>query len=247
MGAKRNRDGAPHGASVQGVRPVVAPAASPPDRAASPSDKEVGGATIRAGTEADAGAAASLHAGQISEGFLALLGTPFLRRLYRRICRTPRSFLIIAECDGTPCGFVAGSADVKGLYREFLLHDGIPGALRAAPRVLWGWRRVIETLRHGSSSGVSRGKGVEMLSLAVDPAFQGRGIGRLLVESFFTEIAARGETAAYLVAGGERGAIALFLGYGFEIVDRFELHPGTESVLMQWEGGTPGESNPGPG
>ena len=58
------------------------------------------GMVLRTGTVDDAAAAAALHAGQISEGFLSILGPDFLRRLYRRIARTPDSFLLIVE-DGT--------------------------------------------------------------------------------------------------------------------------------------------------
>ncbi len=73
---------------------------------------------LRPGTEADAATAAALHAGQITEGFLTFLGPAFLRRLYRRIARSPESFLLIIDDDGTPVGFLAGSSDVAALYRS---------------------------------------------------------------------------------------------------------------------------------
>ena len=44
---------------------------------------------VRLGTAADAGAAARLHAGLITEGFLARLGPRFLRHLYRRVAAAP--------------------------------------------------------------------------------------------------------------------------------------------------------------
>ena len=56
---------------------------------------------LRVGTEDDAAVAADLHAGQIGEGFLAILGPRFLRRLYRRVARTPDSFLLVVEATGT--------------------------------------------------------------------------------------------------------------------------------------------------
>ena len=52
------------------------------------------GMVLRTGTVADAAAAAALHAGQISEGFLSILGPRFLTKLYRRVARTPGSFLL---------------------------------------------------------------------------------------------------------------------------------------------------------
>ena len=59
------------------------------------------GMVLRTGTAGDAAAAAALHAGQIGEGFLAILGPSFLHRLYRRVARTPGSFLLVVE-DGRP-------------------------------------------------------------------------------------------------------------------------------------------------
>jgi hypothetical protein len=34
-------------------------------------------------------------------------------------------------------------------------------------------------------------------------------------------------------------AVALYRRAGFEDVERFELHPGTESLLMQWDRNPP--------
>ena len=201
---------------------------------------------IRAGTAADADVTAALHASQIG-GFLSLLGPRFLTRLYRRICTSPHSFLIIAECDGQPAGFVAGSTDVPGLYKSFLWHDGLQAAAGAAGRVIRSWRRVLETLRHGASGGAGVGRGGELLAVAVDPGRQGRGVGRVLVASFLDEILRRGCDAAHVVVGADNaGAIALYQGAGFVTAERFELHPGSESVLMQWEQPPTGPTS-GPG
>ncbi len=195
---------------------------------------------VRRGTDADAATAARLHAEQISDGFLSVLGPRFLRRLYRRINRSERSFLLIADCEGQPVGFIAGSADVAGLYRSFLWRDGIAAAVPAAGRLLSGWRRVLETLRHGSSDGAGVGRGVELLAVAVDPVWQGRGAGRMLVAAFLDEVAATPCDAAHVVVGADNaGAAALYEHAGFVATDRFELHPGTMSLLMQWDGPPP--------
>ncbi len=191
---------------------------------------------IRPATDADAPASAALHADQISQGFLSVLGPGFLRRLYRRIGRSPESFLLVADDRGTTVGFVAGSTNVAGLYRSFLLHDGIPAALGAAGALLAGWRRVLDTLGHAGGNGAGAGRGPELLAIAVDPAWQGRGVGRLLVASFLDEVHARGRDAAHVVVGaGNAGAVSLYRRAGFVTVERFELHAGTESLLMQWD------------
>lgn len=187
---------------------------------------------LRTGTQHDASAAASLHAGQISEGFLSFLGPGFLQRLYRRVARNPGSFLLVAEDDGTTVGFLAGSTDVAGLYKSFVLRDGVAAVLTCGGRLLRSWRRVMETLGH---RGDASGEGAELLAVAVHPAARGRGAGTLLVEGFLAEIRRRNQDAAHVVVAADNAtAVALYGRAGFETVTRFELHRGTESLLMQW-------------
>jgi ribosomal protein S18 acetylase RimI-like enzyme len=189
------------------------------------------GMVLRTGTMNDAAAAAALHADQIGEGFLTILGPRFLLRLYRRVARTPGSFLLVVEGDATTVGFLAGSADVTALYRAFLWRDGAAAAAGSAWRLLRSWRRVWETLRHSTGGA---GEGAELLAVAVDPLMQGRGAGTLLVQGFLTEVGRRGQDAAYVVvAAGNETAVALYRRAGFHPVERFQLHAGTDSLLMQ--------------
>lgn len=191
---------------------------------------------VRPGGEPDAGPAARLHAGRITDGFLSFLGPAFLTRLYRRIIRTPSSFLLVADASGDVVGFIAGSADVGGLYRSFLARDGIAAGLAAAPRLARGWRRVLETLRHGSSDGNGTGRGTELLAVAVDPTHEGRGVGSALVAAFLDRIRTSGTTEAYVVVGADNhGAIGLYTRAGFVAGAEFELHAGTRSLVMQWD------------
>jgi ribosomal protein S18 acetylase RimI-like enzyme len=188
---------------------------------------------LRTGTEADAAAAAALHAGQISEGFLTILGPRFLQRLYRRIAKAPGSFLLVVEDASTTVGVLAGSTDVAALYRAFVWRDGAAVAFTCGWRLLRSWRRVVETLRHGSGGG---GVGAELLAVAVDPVVRRQGVGTLLVEGFLTEIGRRQWDAAYVVvASSNDAATAVYRRAGFRTAERFELHPGTESLVMQWE------------
>ena len=191
---------------------------------------------VRLGCEADAAAAGQLHAERIPGGFLAFLGSGFLTRLYRRICRSSNSFLLVAEEEGRVVGFVAGSADVPDLYRAFVLRDGLAAALDAMGPLLRRWRQALETLRHGSSEGAGTGRGVELLAIAVDPSHQGRGIGEQLVADFLRQVATSHAHAAYVVVGADNArAVGLYRRAGFVGGDEFELHAGTTSLLMQWD------------
>ena len=191
---------------------------------------------VRRAQRADEAVAAQLHAAQIAEGFLSFLGPSFLRRLYHRIDRSPTSFLLVADDGGAVIGFVAGSTDVAGLYRSFAWRDGLTAALPVAGRLLRSWRRVLETVRHPSSGAAQRGRGAELLAIAVGPGHQGRGVGRMLVTAFFDEVDRRGLQAAYVVVGADNErAVGLYEQAGFVAAARFELHAGTTSSLLQWD------------
>ena len=81
---------------------------------------------MRPGGPDDAAAAAALHAGRITEGFLPLLGPSFLGRLYRRICLDPGSFLLVADDGGL---FAFGDAPFDGS----LGGQGFTGIVGIAP------------------------------------------------------------------------------------------------------------------
>jgi ribosomal protein S18 acetylase RimI-like enzyme len=194
---------------------------------------------LRPGSASDAAAAAKLHAGQIREGFLASLGPRFLGRLYRRLPRVPGSFLLVLEVEGRTVGFLAGSVDVGALYREFLIRDGAFVVIGCCWRLVRSPRHVFETLRHGTSEDRDE---PELLAVAVDPAARGLGGGRVLVEGFLTEIARKGRSTAHVVvASGNNRAVALYRRTGFAVVGRFELHRGSESLLMRYSAPSSGE------
>jgi ribosomal protein S18 acetylase RimI-like enzyme len=137
----------------------------------------------------------------------------------------------VLEVEGRVAGFLAGSVDVGALYKEFLLRDGAFAVLESAGRLVRSPRRVFETLRHGTSEDQSE---PELLAVAVDPEARGLGGGRMLVEGFLMEIARMGRsTARVVVASGNDRAIALYRRTGFAVVERFELHRGSESLLMR--------------
>ncbi len=200
---------------------------------------------VRAATSEDAAPVAELHVTAINEGFLASLGPRFLRRLYSRIVKSSHGFLIVA-CDPGPgpvIGFVAGATSVRRLYVEFLLRDGLIAGITSAPRLVRSIPRVVETLRYGATdkAGVppknteeAAGSETELLSLAVAATARRRGAGAELVRSFHVAAARAGSATARVVVGAtNEGAIRLYVESGFVEADRFELHPGTESLLLR--------------
>jgi ribosomal protein S18 acetylase RimI-like enzyme len=207
--------------------------------------------TVRVATRDDVPAVATLHGSAISEGFLSTLGDRFLTRLYLRMVASPHAFLLVADGAqevgaGAPhlAGFVAGSADVGRLYREFLVRDGLSVVFSSGARLLRSLPRVVETLRYGAkdepdpggapAAAGSPGPETELLALAVDRGERRRGVGAVLVEAFKSTARGAGSASARVVVGSENnGAIALYGRGGFRESSRLELHSGAESLLMR--------------
>lgn len=194
----------------------------------------------RLATVADASTAGRLHASGIGQGFLSTLGPRFLTRLYARIVRQPGCFvLVVGQPGGAPdriAGFVAGSTDVARLYRSFLWRDGVRAALPVAGRLIRSVPKVVETLRHGTGGDAGSGRGTELLAIAVEESQRGTGAGRELVSAFLDEVVAcGGDSAHVVVAADNAAAVHLYRRCGFVEAARFELHAGTESLLLQWD------------
>lgn len=201
---------------------------------------------IRLGGVGDVPVVARLHAGQISEGFLASLGPRFLERLYRRMCRSEGSFVLVADDGGRVVGFVAGSVATRQLFSTFVVRDGPFAALRSPGQLLSSWRRVRETLRHGRAGDEQRAEG-ELLAIAVDPRCRRGGVGARLVQALLEETARRSAASVDVVVGaGNQAAIALYRHAGFVPVRHFELHPGTTSLVLR-HSSPPGNQAAGPG
>jgi len=208
-----------------------------PDSApGSPPDQRRAPVRLRRGAPSDAAAVAAMHHELIAEGFLSSLGQRFLRRLYRRVALSDDAFVLVAEADATPVGFIAGAVSLGRLYRRFAARDAVVVVLGSLPRLVAAWRRALETLRHGDEPAGSPGA-AELLSVAVRPQWRGRGVGARLVTGFLAEVAGRGADASRVVVGADNAAaIAMYRRAGFVPARTFELHRGTTSLLMEHAG-----------
>lgn len=191
---------------------------------------------VRRATLADAGAMARLHSEEVSEGFLALLGQPFLHRLYRRVVAGAGGGFAMVSLDaqGLVDGFVAVAESTGDLYRSFLVRDGLWAGLRAAPAVARHPRQVIETLRHGIGSDPTR-RGAEVLALAVASTSRGSGRGAALVSAAVAALRNSGVTAAHVVtASSNEAARRTYERCGFRPETTIEVHRGVVQEVFVW-------------
>jgi|tagenome__1003787_1003787.scaffolds.fasta_scaffold20956862_2 ribosomal protein S18 acetylase RimI-like enzyme len=195
---------------------------------------------VRFATEADADVVAELHATRIADSFLATLGTPFLRRLYRRIARAAGAFALVVD-DPEPgdgprrvCGFIAVAEDTGALYREFLLHDGVIAAATATAGIARRPKAVWETARYGLRGG-REAEGAEVLSTAVAADHARQGIASRLVCAATDELRRRGVGSARVVtAVGNLAAVHAYEHGGFRKAGLEEVHSGIAQQLLVW-------------
>lgn len=191
--------------------------------------------TVRRGVGADAHSVATLHADLVADGFLATLGPRFLGRLYRRMLRSSRAFVIVGDSDGAVCGFVAVAEDTRAFYRDFLVRDGVLAGLVALPRVLGAPRHVWETFRYGTAAAEAALPRAEILAVAVAPSAQGHGLAVRLVTEALAELGRRGVPSARVVtAMDNEPARRTYERAGFERRERIEVHHGVAQDVLVW-------------
>ncbi len=146
-----NEEGRRDARTGTGTRSCPAPQASPGAERPEPGRRRPGPPTPGGGAtghRADAPVAAALHAEQIAQGFLSVLGPGFLGASTGGSAVGRTRSCCGRERRAGRSGFVAGSTDVGGLYRTLPLARRDPGRRRRPPGRCWsGWRRVLETLR----------------------------------------------------------------------------------------------------
>jgi ribosomal protein S18 acetylase RimI-like enzyme len=178
---------------------------------------------------------AELHAQNIDQGFLSSLGPGFLSLLYQAIDECPESTLIPAREQGQIVGFVAGTQGMRAVYRQLLGHWPRL-SLSLAPSLLIPRRllRIIEILRYSRGSDHEEPKlpAAELLSIAVDPAFRGRGHGDGLYRQLTAFFADQGLMEYKIVVGAALApAHRFYRRMGAEPVSEIEVHQGARSVV----------------
>ena len=172
-------------------------------------------------------AAAEMHRTSIRAGFISSLGGMFLRQIYAAIPSCPAGFGYVWEAeDGGVLGFIACADSIGRLYRQALLRRGV---LMALPLIRFILRpsvikRIWQTLRYPADIGRDLPP-AEILSVAVSPEAQGRGIGKALVQAALAEFARRGIERVKVGVGADMDrANSFYRRCGFELSLTREHH-----------------------
>jgi ribosomal protein S18 acetylase RimI-like enzyme len=189
---------------------------------ADPGSRFEGARTIRPMLPDDVPAVVQIHCDGFPGFFLTFLGPAFLRLFYDQLLQDPTGIALVATVDSDDIvGFVAGSTDQHTFYRrlarekKWAFATAALGALGRRPAIAGRLLRALRRPRDSQDASA----GACLMSLAVRPSIQTRGIGRKLVEAFCRTVAARGINAICLTTDRDNNdqVNRFYLGQGFRV------------------------------
>ncbi len=173
----------------------------------------------------DVNAMVDVHLQAFQGFFLSFLGQAFLRELYSAIAADPSRISYVYEESGQLRGFVAGTDEPPGFYRRLLNQRwwrfGLTsvGAMLRRPAII---PRLVRALRMPHQAAPVE-RNALLMSIAVTPGMQGRGVGRSLVEVFLQEAAQRNLKKVVLTTDRLNNEMAnsFYCGLGFTCARMF--------------------------
>ena len=152
--------------------------------------------------------AVELHVHAFPDFFLTFLGRKFLRQLYLVYCADPTTIALVAvrASGGEILGTVIGPLEPASFYKRLLLKRwwrfGIAacGAVLRKPGIV---PRLFRAVRYRGDEPTEGHKRALLASIAVSPAAQGLGVGKLLTQGFLSRARAAGLPGAFLTTDAE--------------------------------------------
>jgi GNAT superfamily N-acetyltransferase len=171
-----------------------------------------------------------IHLDAFPNFFLSFLGARFLRPLYLSFGKDRHGISLVAKSDQRIAGFVFGSTKPAGLYLRLLQREWLrfawatlPAFLRRPsilPRVLRAFKMPKQPLPAENCA--------TLMSIAVEPTFQGQNIGKLLVKAFLDEARLRGSQNINLTtdAVGNDSVNHFYQSIGFKLFRKYTTPEG---------------------
>jgi len=171
-----------------------------------------------------------IHRKAFPNFFLTGLGDEFLKEYYELVLSYDKSIFLVAERDDCPLGFAAGFLEPPKFYKllkKYKLRLGlrIISVLIKRPRLI---SRIFANFRRvnrlSNDCNIERS---ELASIAVDPAFSGQGIGKLLIKSFLESSKKLGAEFVYLTTDAKNNDAVnyFYLSMGFKLYKTFMAAP----------------------
>lgn len=162
---------------------------------------------------------AALHIQCISTGFISSMGIDFVTYLYEAIVQSNSSFGVVAVRNGKVLGFAAFSKNINTLYKSIIWRKGLRFALLLAGQIcsLKQVKKIFETLFYPARIKNKNLPSAELLSIAVAPEEQRKGLAGELIEMGLRHYRKTGvDKVKVLIGADNKAGNKLYLKCGFE-------------------------------
>jgi len=162
---------------------------------------------------------AALHIQCISTGFISSMGIDFVTNLYEGIVQSNSSFGVVAVRNEKVLGFATFTTNINTLYKSIIWRKGLRFALILAGQIcsLKRVKRMFETLFYPARINNKDLPSAELLSIAVAPEEQRKGLAGELIEKGFRHYRETGvDKVKVLIGADNKAGNELYLKCGFE-------------------------------
>lgn len=178
---------------------------------------------VHVASSRDARNLARIHRNEIPFGFLASLPGFVLEKFYEALIRSPEGVCVVVQEQGATKGFMAGTANTAAFASFFLLHFFwlapflLPSLFRGVAR------KAFENLRYAKKrEELPR---AELLAMAVEREFRGRGAAKDMFRLFAQEMKRRGAKEFCALVGEDlSAAVSWYEKQGFRLLKSLLLH-----------------------
>src|SRR3989339_541838 len=179
----------------------------------------------------DARKIAEIHKTEIVGGFLSSLSINFLEKIY--IAVIENDFCVVAKNNNEIVGFIAGTKNIKNLYKYFLGKYFFISIIMLLPK-LFDIRKIFETLFYSKEE--SDLPKAELLTIAVKKEFQMEGIAGKMLKFFILEMKNKNvKEFKVLVGSNLQNAIKFYEKNGFKFVKETNVHSNKKSLIYVYD------------
>ena len=162
------------------------------------------------------------------------MGVPFLTLLYEAIDEDSESVLLVERVERSVVGFVTGTRGSGRIYKQLLLKPlRLIYSLKSCILSPSKMYKIIEVLLISKASDISSDlPKQELLSIVVNPAYQGGGHAENLFNALCTHLREDGVSSFKIVVGSNLDrAHSFYTKMGSIPVKEIQVHKGSDSLV----------------
>ena len=178
-----------------------------------------------------------IHTSAFADFFLTKLGKRFLRVYYSSVLSHPEGILLGCYDENRLIGFCAATINSNGFNKRLIISHFFDFAIEAFILLftnIKALKRLYLNLSKSDSMNTEEGKYAELLSIGVDKACQGKGVGKLLLIELEEEVKRRGAKELSLTTDFHHNeqALVFYRSMGYRVFYDFTSYPDREMFRL---------------